>query len=133
MIILTLPYSTVSIERTFSVLRQIRGFERNRICEDSLEACLLVHQTIGCNDEFRITDEKDMLEPESTYINQPGNIKRMVRNPLSPEEFMGAFTRTKLDDDYSYNSPLIEINLSRNVSQENSQVLVKDKHLSDSE
>lgn len=56
LIILVLPYSTVSIERTFSVLRQIKGTERNRLCESSLEACLLIHQTYGETYQININD-----------------------------------------------------------------------------
>lgn len=59
LIVLTLPYSTVSIERTFSVLRQIRGTERNRLCNDSVEACILVHQALGAY-ELEIT--QDLLD-----------------------------------------------------------------------
>jgi len=57
LIVLILPYSTVSIERTFSVLKQIRGVERNRLCQDSLEACLLAHQALGGSHQFDITDD----------------------------------------------------------------------------
>ena len=56
LIILVLPYSTVSIERTFSVLRQIKGTERNRLCESNLEACLLIHQTYGETYQININD-----------------------------------------------------------------------------
>jgi len=57
LIIITLPYSTVSIERTFSILRQIRGTERNRLSEESLEACLFMHQTLGDTSLFTWSDD----------------------------------------------------------------------------
>lgn len=45
--VFTLPYSTVSIERTFSMLKDIRDPRRNRLSSEGTEACLLGHQQLG--------------------------------------------------------------------------------------
>jgi len=45
--VLTLPYSTVSVERTFSMLKDIRDPRRNRLSTEGTEACLLGHQQLG--------------------------------------------------------------------------------------
>ena len=53
---LTLSYSTVSIERTFSILRDIRTPKRNKLCTESVEACLLIHHESKDN-SFQATKE----------------------------------------------------------------------------
>jgi len=55
---ITLSYSTVSIERTFSILRDIKTPKRNKLCFASMEACLLIHH--DSKDGFQVTQE--MLE-----------------------------------------------------------------------
>ena len=45
--VFTLPYSSVSIERTFSMLKDIRDPRRNRLSCEGTEACLLGHQQLG--------------------------------------------------------------------------------------
>lgn len=56
---LTLPYSSVSVERTFSHLRDIKHSKRNRLCADAVEACLLAHHEL--KDEENFTISKEML------------------------------------------------------------------------
>ena len=54
--ILTLPYSTSSIERSFSMLKDIKEPRRNRLCPKSIEACLLAHQELGDLKNFIVTE-----------------------------------------------------------------------------
>jgi len=54
---LTLPYSTISIERTFSALRDIKYSKRNRLCATGVEACLMMHQVTNQVSNFEV-DEK---------------------------------------------------------------------------
>jgi len=45
--ILTLPHSTVSVERIFSNIKDIKTIKRNRLTVENLEACVLCYQNIG--------------------------------------------------------------------------------------
>ena len=43
--LLTIPYSSASVERSFSDFKTIKTNKRNSLCLESLEACLLIFQT----------------------------------------------------------------------------------------
>jgi len=49
--LLSIPISSASIERTFSQLRLIQNHLRTNLSDETLEACLLIHQ----NDDLEIT------------------------------------------------------------------------------
>ena len=53
----TLPYSSAGVERAFSVLKDIKSSKRNRMCADTLEASLLIHQSLPTISEFNIEDD----------------------------------------------------------------------------
>lgn len=54
MAILTLPHSSVPVERIFSKMKDFKTFKRSRLTVENLEACLLVDQRF--KDEFIITE-----------------------------------------------------------------------------
>ena len=45
-----LPHSTVSVERIFSSMKDIKTFKRNRLSRETLEACLLGYQSFKGNE-----------------------------------------------------------------------------------
>lgn len=49
---LTLPYSTVSVERSFSILRDIQRPKRNNLSAEAVEARLLSHQSLNASRVF---------------------------------------------------------------------------------
>jgi len=53
----TLPYSSAGVERAFSILRDIKRPKRNRMCGQTLEACLLIHQDTSDISEFKLEEE----------------------------------------------------------------------------
>jgi len=53
----TLNYSTVGIERTFSMLTDIKTMKRNRLTVDSVEAILLIRSTLNEQEGLNITEE----------------------------------------------------------------------------
>ena len=55
MAILTLPHSSVPVERIFSKMKDFKTSKRNRLTVENLEACLLVEQRFTNN--FEITEE----------------------------------------------------------------------------
>ena len=57
------PYSTVSIERSFSSITDIKTIKRNRLGVRNLEACLLIKQDFGQND---IPLTSDIVQKYST-------------------------------------------------------------------
>jgi len=54
---LTLPYSTVSVERSFSILRDIQRPKRNNLSAEAVEACLLSHHSLNASESFLITND----------------------------------------------------------------------------
>jgi hypothetical protein len=58
----TLPYSSVSLERRFSQLTDIKTVKRNRLLVENLQACLLIEQ------EFR--DDRLSEEILERYLSQ---------------------------------------------------------------
>ena len=55
-IILTLPYSTCNVERSFSMLKDIKYDRRNKLSVETVEAALLMHQELK-GAELNITPE----------------------------------------------------------------------------
>ena len=62
--LLVIPYSSASVERTFSDFKTIKTKKRNCLCRESLEACLLIFQ------EFR----KDVVIINEDMIQRYNNI-----------------------------------------------------------
>ena len=58
MAVLVLPSSTVSVERVFSNMKDIKTSKRNRLNVDNLETCLLIYNSYKTLD-FDITNEMD--------------------------------------------------------------------------
>ena len=88
---LTLPYSTISIERTFSVLRDIKYSKRNRLCTTGVEACLMIHQLSHQSSNFEINEnvmaqyknmwhsrEKDQCDGPPEELKQDNAVKIML-------------------------------------------------------
>lgn len=68
----TLPYSSAGVERAFSVLKDIKSSKRNRMCSETLEASLLIHQSLNNISDFQIED--DLLLRINTMWQQPSSI-----------------------------------------------------------
>ena len=76
---ITLSYSTVSIERTFSILRDIKTPKRNKLCFASVEACLLIHHE--SKDGFQV--KQKMLENyKSIWKNTAGKEKEEQKSEV---------------------------------------------------
>lgn len=54
--LITLPYSTVGIERTFSILRDVKTSKRNRLTPESVEAILLIKTNLQELEDFKVDD-----------------------------------------------------------------------------
>ena len=65
--VLTLPYSTACVERTFSLLKDIKDVRRNRLSSESVEACVLIHDDLGNMENFFVTS--DMIQKYSKMWN----------------------------------------------------------------
>jgi len=92
---LTLPYSTITIERSFPALRDIKYAKRNRLCTSGLEACLMMHEITNSEEGFEITE--DMMEKykimwqkipqeDSQDPKEPEERKEIADNPSSSVE-----------------------------------------------
>lgn len=67
--ILVLPHSSVSVERVFSTLKNIKNSKRNRMTVQNLEACILSYQQRGKSSIVVISDEETKgQDNESTEI-----------------------------------------------------------------
>lgn len=82
--VLSLPYSSASVERTFSVLRDAKDSKRNRMCPSILEACLLIHHELGNIENFELTGE--MLHYYAKMWNQPVSNKPNEEAKLNTEQ-----------------------------------------------
>lgn len=73
----SLPYSTSSVERTFSMLKDIKEPRRNRMAVETVEACLMAHEELKRSERLCITPE--MLELYSHIW------KKKAKNQESPQ------------------------------------------------
>ena len=72
-----LPFSTVSLERSFSVLTDIKTIKRNRLCVKNLQACLLIKQDFK---DGEITINEEML---SAYTGASQKLKGQLNGFIS--------------------------------------------------
>jgi len=126
--ILTLPYSTAAVERTFSMLRDIKDPRRNRLDSSAVESCLLAHQELGSIDQLFITNE--MLENYENQwrIEDPIEIIPEInqQEPINdPQDNLGEILASKNEEEKESQDVKEEINCQGSEQEEESQISSK--------
>lgn len=110
--LMVLPYSSCSIERTFSKLTDIKTLKRNRLSVECLEACLLVKQefcgstlsfTSSMLNKYHLKEDVELQISDYNYLNnetlkrqpvaglQTSGLKQIRREDSRPIESQESF------------------------------------------
>jgi len=99
----TLPYSSVNVERAFSIATDIKTIKRNNLSVESLQACLFIKQESNEDQNIPITDE----------------ILSAYQNPVQEIEFFDKFSRViEANSNFSISGSQIQQVLSQQAIEE---------------
>ena len=105
-----LPTTSASIEQAFSILKLFKTDKRNQLCDDSLEALMLINEEFRFNGSINITDQmKKNLVKVKNDLN--------FRKSSSEKKNQKAIEETIIDTKNSVKENELEIETVKPLSQ----------------
>ena len=121
-IALTLPYSTAEIERSFSLLRDIRQPKRSKLSVELIEASFFLHKNLGNMENFQITPEiieKYLQIWETKIISKTENKHESIHKSLEEQ---------KQDEEYFKREHTMEtLEESNNIKDDHTMEIIANK------